>query len=90
MARAPGVRSIVREALKPGIKTREVTVKPRKKGKAEEPPAEEAPVSPEDLTPEPPATDAPVVVKPIEPLSQEATEERDKCHHQRRRKRKRA
>jgi hypothetical protein len=75
MARAPGVRSIVREALKPGIKTREVTVKPRKKGKAEEPPAEEAPVSPEDLTPEPPAPDAPVVVKPIEPLPPEATEE---------------
>lgn len=62
MAKAPGVRKIVREALKPGIKTREVTVKPRE-------PAQE-PVAPDVPDPTPPAPDEQVVITPLEPASE--------------------
>jgi hypothetical protein len=62
MAKAPGVRGIVREALKPGIKTREVTVKPREQA--------QEPVAPDVPDPTPPAPDEQVVITRPEPASE--------------------
>lgn len=62
MAKAPGVRGIVREALKPGIKTREVKVKPREQA--------QEPVAPDVPDPTPPAPDEQVVITPLEPASE--------------------
>ena len=62
MAKAPGVRGIVREALKPGIKTREVKIKPREQA--------QEPVAPDVPDPTPPAPDEQVVITPLEPASE--------------------
>jgi len=62
MAKAPGVGKIVRKALKPGIKTREVKVKPREQA--------QEPVAPDVPDPTPPAPDEQVVITPPEPASE--------------------
>jgi len=63
MAKAPSsVTGIVRKALKEGIKTREVKVKPREQA--------QEPVAPDVPDPTPPAPDEQVVITPTEPASE--------------------
>ena len=62
MAKAPGVTRIVRKALKPGIETREVKIKPREQA--------QEPVAPDVPDPTPPAPDEQVVITRPEPASE--------------------